>query len=107
MKADLDKAVQRGGGIDPEPFKDHTDIRYSPPVQHVYQKAKKYLKTQVPDYFFRSNLENIIGLQAAGGFRPPVPQSPEYERRPPPPDFMSPQWNNREPGTAVREIIKT
>uniref|UniRef100_A0A3B3DWV4 EPS8 signaling adaptor L3b n=1 Tax=Oryzias melastigma TaxID=30732 RepID=A0A3B3DWV4_ORYME len=71
VKADLDKAVQRGGGIDPEPFKDHTDIR--------------------------SNLENIIGLQAAGGFRPPVPQSPEYERRPPPPDFMSPQWNNREP----------
>uniref|UniRef100_H2LMX3 PTB domain-containing protein n=1 Tax=Oryzias latipes TaxID=8090 RepID=H2LMX3_ORYLA len=75
VKADLDKAVQRGGGGDLEPFREHSDIR--------------------------SNLENIIGLQAAGGFRPPVPQSPEYNRRLPPPDFMSPQWNNREPGTAV------
>uniref|UniRef100_A0A3P9M628 EPS8-like 3b n=1 Tax=Oryzias latipes TaxID=8090 RepID=A0A3P9M628_ORYLA len=71
VKADLDKAVQRGGGGDLEPFREHSDIR--------------------------SNLENIIGLQAAGGFRPPVPQSPEYNRRLPPSDFMSPQWNNREP----------
>lgn len=57
VKADLDKAVQRGGGGDLEPFREHSDIRYSPSVQNVCQKAKKkvidYSKTSVHDYFFQ------------------------------------------------------
>ena len=49
----------------------------------------------------RSDLENIIGQQVPGGFRPPGPPPPSDrlpERTPPPPDRPAPHWNGQDYG---------
>uniref|UniRef100_A0A3Q1JAI2 PTB domain-containing protein n=1 Tax=Anabas testudineus TaxID=64144 RepID=A0A3Q1JAI2_ANATE len=46
----------------------------------------------------RSDLENIIGQNAPGGFRQVGSRPVQRDRTPPPPDHPPPQWGNREPG---------
>ncbi|XP_041655954.1 epidermal growth factor receptor kinase substrate 8-like protein 3b isoform X2 [Cheilinus undulatus] len=72
IKSDLDKKVQ-SGGADVEPRREPTDIR--------------------------TDLENLIGQHAPGGFRHPSPRPMQGERSPPPPppDHPPPRWVNREP----------
>lgn len=71
IKTDLDKVIQRGGGGEAEPIPDQMDIR--------------------------TNLKNIIGLQASGSFHQPGPRAVLRETTPPPPEYSAPQWNVREP----------
>ncbi|XP_070696484.1 epidermal growth factor receptor kinase substrate 8-like protein 3b [Pempheris klunzingeri] len=69
IKSDLDKAVQKGGDV--EPRRGQSDIR--------------------------SNLENIIGQRVPGSFRQAGPRPLQQERIPPQPDHPPPQWSSREP----------
>ncbi|XP_067095482.1 epidermal growth factor receptor kinase substrate 8-like protein 3b [Osmerus mordax] len=72
IRVDLDKAV-KNGGADVEPRRVQNNIR--------------------------SDLENIIGQQVPGGFRPPGHPPPFDrlpERTPPPPDCPAPHWNGQD-----------
>ncbi|XP_063064434.1 epidermal growth factor receptor kinase substrate 8-like protein 3b [Engraulis encrasicolus] len=72
IKEDLDKAIQRGGNFEPDPY-----------AQRDFQRD------------IRNDLENIIGQQQrpgsfrSGGSTPMMP-----DRDPSPPQQMPPQWNN-------------
>lgn len=73
IKADVDKAIQRGG-------------------QGVVEPRAQRLADQSD---IRTNLENIIGSNISGGFRLEGPRAVLRDRFTPSPE--PPMWNNREP----------
>lgn len=71
IKADLDKAIQKGGGVEPRPQR----------------------PAEQPE--IRNNRENMIGSSVSGGYRPDGPRAVLRDNYTPSPE--PPQWNNREP----------
>uniref|UniRef100_A0A3B3TMS9 PTB domain-containing protein n=1 Tax=Poecilia latipinna TaxID=48699 RepID=A0A3B3TMS9_9TELE len=73
IKADLDKAIQRGGS-DMEPRRMTPDIRYA-------TEQTSHLR------------------ESTTGFRRERFSPVQQEENLPPPDYVAPQWDNRQPGT--------
>lgn len=78
IKADLDKAIQKGGQDRVEPWREHSEIR--------------------------TTLENIIGQNVSGGYRPEGPRAVLRDRITPSPEPVAPQWS-REPEGSVHQSV--